>query len=59
MDYDTRAEAEAWLDGLRMRWFGYDMARVVTIDTPRNQPIDPPTTSIRTFGSRDAVADAW
>lgn len=40
MEYDTPEEAKQWLDGLSMRWFGYDLSRVVTVDTPYNQPID-------------------
>ena len=40
MEYDTEQEAKDWLDGLRSRWFGYDMGRVVPVSTPRNQPVD-------------------
>lgn len=40
MVYDTPEEVKEWLDGLKMRWFGYDMARVVSDDTPRHQTID-------------------
>lgn len=41
MVYDTEEEAKAWLDGLSMRWFGYDMARVVSADTPSKETVDP------------------
>jgi len=40
MEYNTEQEAKDWLDGLKSRWFGYDMGRVVPISTPRNQPVD-------------------
>lgn len=40
MVYDTPEEAKAWLDGLALRWFAYDMGRVVPADTPDNQPVD-------------------
>lgn len=40
-EYDTEEEAKAWLDEKRFSWFGYDMGRVVTTDTPRNQPVRP------------------
>jgi len=40
MEYDTPEEAKNWLDGLSLRWFGYDLARVVSTDVPTNQPID-------------------
>lgn len=41
MEYDTPEEVKAWLDGLATRWFGYDMARIVSADTPRNEDIKP------------------
>jgi hypothetical protein len=40
MEYDTPDEAKAWLDGLAVRWTGYDAARVVTTDTPRGEAFD-------------------
>ena len=40
MEYDTEQEAKDWLDGLRGRWFGYDMGRVVPVSTPTGQPVD-------------------
>jgi hypothetical protein len=39
MEYDTEAQAKEWLDGLSTRWFGYDLSRVVTVDTPQRQPV--------------------
>ena len=40
MEYDNPSEAYEWLDGLKSRWFGYNLSRVVSSDTPRNQPLD-------------------
>ena len=40
LEYDTPQEAEAWLKGLAGRWTGYDMSRVVPVDTPMNQPVN-------------------
>jgi hypothetical protein len=40
MEYNTPEEAKVWLDGLSSRWFGYDMGRVVSTDTPRREAID-------------------
>jgi len=40
MEYDSYEEVKSWLDDLSMRWFGYDLSRIVTIDTPKNEPID-------------------
>ncbi len=40
MEYDTDAQAKEWLDGLSTRWFGYDMSRVVTVDTPKRQMVN-------------------
>jgi hypothetical protein len=40
MEYESVEEAKAWLDGLSCRWFGYDMARVVSVDVPKNQPVN-------------------
>lgn len=39
MEYDTIEEVKEWLDGLAGRWFGYDMSRIVTTDTPKNEQI--------------------
>jgi len=39
-EYDTPEEAKQWLDGLKMRWFGYNIARVVETTTPMRQKID-------------------
>lgn len=41
MEYDSIEECKAWLDGLASRWFGYDMSRIVTTDTPKNEQILP------------------
>ena len=40
IEYDTEEEVKKWLDGLKNRWFGYDMARVVPASTPRREKID-------------------
>lgn len=40
MTYETQEQAEKYLDGLSMRWTGYDMARIVTEDTPTRELID-------------------
>jgi len=40
MEYDSPEEAQQWLDGLKNRWFGYDMGRVVSDEVPRNQPVN-------------------
>ena len=40
MTYDTIEEAKQWLDGLSMRWFGYDMSRVVDTNTPDREKVD-------------------
>lgn len=39
MVFDTVDEARQWLIGLSQRWFGCDMGRVVSDDTPRNQTV--------------------
>jgi hypothetical protein len=39
MEYATVKEAKEWLDGLKMRWFGYDMARVVSITHPHGEKV--------------------
>lgn len=41
MEYNTPEEAQEWLDNLKMRWFGYDMARVVPVSTPARERVDP------------------
>ena len=41
MEYDSIEEVAEWLDGLSMRWFGYDMSRIVNTETPKNQEITP------------------
>ena len=40
MEYDTIEEAQAWLKGLAGRWFGYNISRVVTVDTPIGEVVD-------------------
>ncbi len=40
MEYDTPEEVKEWLKGLSSRWFGYDMARVVSTNTPKGEAID-------------------
>jgi len=40
MEFDTYQEAKEWLIGLSQRWFGCDMGRVVSEDTPRNQAVN-------------------
>jgi len=41
MEYQTKEEAVNWLKGLASRWYGFDMSRVVTSDTPRGESVDP------------------
>jgi len=41
VEYKTKKEAMKWLDDLRMRWFGYDVARVVPVSTPKDQKFNP------------------
>jgi len=41
VSYATWKEAKEGAEELLSRWMGVDMARVVTADTPRSQPIDP------------------
>lgn len=38
-DYDTIEAAEAALDSLADRWFGFDRSRIVPSDTPRGQKV--------------------
>ena len=40
MEYDTIEECKEWLNGLKSRWFGYDMARIVPANTPYGEVID-------------------
>lgn len=40
MEYDTEEEVKKWLDNLSMRWFAYDLSRVVPTETPKNEVID-------------------
>ena len=46
MEYDTEQEAKDWLTRLSDRWFGYDISRVVTTDTPNRQNINPQSQNI-------------
>lgn len=41
LEYDNPEEAKKWLDNLSQRWFGYDMSRVVPVDTPARQKVSP------------------
>lgn len=38
--FGTREAAEAYIYDLAGRWFGFDLGRVVTADTPKRQPVD-------------------
>lgn len=40
MEFYTPEEAKAYLDSLALRWFGYDLGRVVPADTPKGQNVD-------------------
>jgi len=40
IEYETEEEAKKWLDGLSSRWFGYDLSRVVPVETPKGQQVD-------------------
>lgn len=40
VEYDTEKEAKDWLDVLAQRWMGYDLSRVVPVDTPIEQRVD-------------------
>lgn len=40
LTFDTPEEAQKWLDGLKGRWFGYDLSRVVPVTTPKRQNVD-------------------
>ena len=46
LTYNTEKEAERWLDNLKMRWFGYDMGRVVPTTTPKNEKVNTKTQKI-------------
>jgi len=41
MEYETMEEVKAWLDDLSLRWYGYDMSRIVSADTPKNEQVLP------------------
>lgn len=38
--FDTPEEAKAWIADLSMKWFGFDLGRVVPADTPTGEPVD-------------------
>lgn len=38
--FGTREAAEAYILELSTRWFGFDLGRVVTADTPPRQPVN-------------------
>lgn len=40
MTFPTIDKVKAYLDGLSLRWFGYDMARIVPNSEPTGQEID-------------------
>lgn len=40
IEYDTIEEAEQYLNNLSMKWFGYDMSRIVPTTTPTRQKVD-------------------
>jgi hypothetical protein len=40
LEFETKQEAIDWVKDLSGRWFGCDMGRVVTTDTPRNQQVN-------------------
>jgi len=40
MEYETEEEAKEWLNALSQRWVGYDISRVVPVDTPDRERID-------------------
>lgn len=46
IEYATKEEAEKALNSLADRWFGFDISRIVPIDTPKNEAIDPKDPSI-------------
>ena len=40
LTYNTIPEAEDYLNRLSLRWFGYDMSRIVPEDTAKNELLD-------------------
>lgn len=40
LTFTTPEDAEAYANDLLGRWMGADLARIVTTDTPKNEPID-------------------
>lgn len=52
MEYDSIDEVKTWLDGLASRWFGYDMSRIVTTDTPKNEKILPYQETYQNFRAK-------
>lgn len=40
VEFDTPEQAQKWLDDLSGRWYGYDLGRVVPVDTPRGQQVN-------------------
>lgn len=40
LEFDTKQEAIDWVKGLSSRWFGCDMGRVVSTETPRGQKVN-------------------
>lgn len=49
MEYDTVEQVKEWLDSLAGRWFGYDMSRIVPVDTPKNEKILPDHETYQNF----------
>lgn len=57
--FDTEEEARAHIADLSMRWFGFDLGRVVPADTPNREPVDlsdPKITHNFRTGSRKQAA---
>jgi hypothetical protein len=40
VEFNSEEQTKRYLDGLAERWFGFDMSRVVPVDTPKHQPVD-------------------
>jgi len=40
LEHETYQSAQAYLDGLSERWTGFDMSRIVPVDTPKNEQVD-------------------
>ena len=53
MEYETVEEVKAWLDDLSLRWYGYDMSRIVSADTPKNEEITPFDVLYQNFRNKD------